>query len=87
MSWGPSIEEAIVDRWIIRTVQNVVMGGSSKTPGIEASIATQGENIGTGTPEGYVKLERPGKIPKVCAMTCHHVLICAYASPAAQVVE
>ncbi len=55
--------------------QNVVISESSKAPGIGSSIATQGENIGTGTLGGYVRLERPGKVAKVCAMTCHHVLV------------
>lgn len=44
---------------------------------IETSIVIAGRQpgLGAGTLGEYIRLEKPGEAPKICAMTCHHVTV------------
>lgn len=73
---GVIIQESEIHRnvWIRDMTERPGPGAS-----IETSIAVGDKKLGlgAGTLGGYVKLERLGKAPKVCAMTCHHVVVAA----------
>jgi hypothetical protein len=43
-------------------------------PPFEKSIGPQGTN-GSGTSGGYLKIGKPGMPDKICALTCHHVVV------------
>lgn len=45
-----------------------------KAAAIGASIALE-DGAGTGTLGGFVQVEKDGVQPKLCAMTCHHVVV------------
>lgn len=67
------IVESIVTRY------HILGDDPEKSVGIGASVARQGG--GTGTLGGYIQLNRPGMAPKVCALTCHHVVASSDVSP------
>lgn len=73
---GVIIQESEIHRnvWIRDMTERPGLGAS-----IETSIAVGDKKLGlgAGTLGGYVKLEKLGKAPKVCAMTCHHVVVAA----------
>ncbi len=43
-------------------------------PPIGKSIGPQGSD-GSGTSGGYLKIGKPGMTDKICALTCHHVVV------------
>lgn len=45
-----------------------------KSARIGASMALRAGQVATGTLGGYVQLNKPGMAPKICALTCHHVV-------------
>lgn len=67
------IMESIVTRY------HILEDDPEKDVGIGASVARQGG--GTGILGGYIQLNRPGMVPKVCALTCHHVVASSDVSP------
>lgn len=64
----------------IVTQYQILDDDPEKCAGIGASMAQQAEGR-TGTLGGYIPLNKPGMAPKICALTCHHVVAPSDASP------